>query len=145
MRKLSFRNQFEEAKAIFINFQYEFSYNHILNKLISLVSIINKQISTIIVGLPPKTPFVDMHLAEKLQKTLAFKGSKCLVLFILQEDKQMLLNEMFKGRGKTFKEVSSIKLNGSISSDTLLYSWGNGKQGKLGISDDYFRDFSDGE
>ena len=36
-------------------------------------------------------------------------------------------------------------MSGSIQPDSLLYSWGNAKQGKLGISDDYFADMAEGE
>jgi alpha-tubulin suppressor-like RCC1 family protein len=36
-------------------------------------------------------------------------------------------------------------VSGSIQPDSLLYSWGNAKQGKLGISDNYFADMAEGE
>jgi hypothetical protein len=38
-----------------------------------------------------------------------------------------------------------MRVTGSIQSDSLLYSWGNAKQGKLGISDNYFADLAEGE
>lgn len=33
--------------------------------------------------------------------------------------------------------------NVSLEPDTMIYSWGNAKNGKLGISDNYTQDFDD--
>ena len=39
MKKLSFLKEYDAAKIIFVNYQYKYSYNHILTKLISLVPV----------------------------------------------------------------------------------------------------------
>ena len=56
---------FEDAKIIFVNFQFENSYNHIMTKLISLVAEIPTHIQALIVSLPPEATFCDSHLAEQ--------------------------------------------------------------------------------
>lgn len=70
IRKLQFTKQFEKAKILFVNWHFEFSYNHILNKLCCLSAVISGGVQAIIVSLPPSATFVDTHLAEQLQKLL---------------------------------------------------------------------------
>lgn len=66
LKKLDFKKQFEDAQVLFINYQYENSYNHILTKLLSLAAIMPTMLQAIIVGLPPNATFVDTHIAEQL-------------------------------------------------------------------------------
>lgn len=70
IRKLQFTRQFERARIIMVNWQYDYSYNHILNKLCSLCSVISGGVQAIIVSMPPNATFVDTHMAEQLQKLL---------------------------------------------------------------------------
>lgn len=83
-----FIKEFSDSKAIFIHYQYEDSYNHILNKLISLISMLPDALKVLIVGLPPNASYIDSHLAEHLQRILLLKKSaQCLVLFIRYDEK----------------------------------------------------------
>jgi len=104
-----------------------------------------KSLKFIFVGLPPKATFVDMHLTETLQRSLALKDINCLVFMIPHEGKQQVLNNLFKGTGKNHQVVEGIKVSATMSPDTLLYSWGNSRQGKLGISNNYFTELGDGD
>jgi len=58
-----FGKLFSESKALFVNYQYENSYNHMLNKLVSLVSILPETIKVLIIGLPKDATFINPHMA----------------------------------------------------------------------------------
>lgn len=64
MKKLSPHKQFENAKVIFVHYQYENGYNHILKKLISLFAYMPPTIQMIIVTLEPNASMCNQHFAE---------------------------------------------------------------------------------
>lgn len=70
IRKLQFSKQFEKARVLLVNWQHDFNYNHILNKLCGLCAVVPPNLQAIILSLPPKATFVDTHLAEQLQKLI---------------------------------------------------------------------------
>lgn len=64
MRKLQFTRQFAEARVLFVNFQYDHSYDHVLTKLMSLYQQVPATVQAVIVGLGPNATFVDTTVAE---------------------------------------------------------------------------------
>ena len=59
MRKLSFHKKFDDAKVIFVHYQYEYSYNHLLQKLLSLVPVMPAGLQALIISMPPDATFLD--------------------------------------------------------------------------------------
>lgn len=142
MKKLHFATKFEDAQAIMVNFQYETDHDHILKKLIGLIPVIKPSTQCIILGMPPNATFVDTHVAEQFQKHFYLKtNSQTILLFVRHEDKALLLTYLFNQHG--FRKATSkvVKISGRLVPDTLLYSWGSVKNGKLGLSDNYHQDF----
>jgi len=95
-----FTKLFSESRALFVDFQYENSYNHILNKMVSFVNLMPETLQLLIIGLPKGATFIDTHLAETFQKMLYFKknkDAKCLVVFIRHEDKEEIKKVIYKG------------------------------------------------
>ena len=68
-----FSKNFGESKALFVNYQYEDGYNHLLSKLISLIMVLPDNLRLLILGLPQGATYVDTHLAEHLQRMLHLK------------------------------------------------------------------------
>jgi hypothetical protein len=67
--------------------------------------------------------------------------TKLHVLFVRYEDKVKLLNSAFKP-GDELMENSGIKLKRiEVENDSLLYSWGSSRNGKLGIKDYISQDY----
>jgi alpha-tubulin suppressor-like RCC1 family protein len=66
-------------------------------------------------------------------------------MLIRNEDKINLVSRIFKGKGRRHQLIQGLTLSASLAPDTLLYSWGSAKNGKLGISNNYFSDLIDGE
>jgi len=76
---------------LFVHFQHEFGYNHILAKLISLASIMPGGLALLIVTLPPNATYCDSSLAEHLQRAMYAKHTVATqVVFVRFEDKQMI-------------------------------------------------------
>ena len=148
LKKTSLHKKYDGAKVIFLNYQYESSYNHIISKFISLIQVMPSGCKAIIISLPESATFIDSQLAEHLQRLMFFKhgnaaeGGQCLVLFIRQQDKQMIINQIFEGKGAEHHLLPGFRLSGmEMEPDSLIYSWGNAKDGKLGISENYVADF----
>lgn len=88
--KLAFCKTFESARVIFLNYQYEYSYTHILTKLLSLVPVLPEGLALLIVGLPPGASFCDSLLADTFQRNMGVQypsSTAALVMFIRYEDK----------------------------------------------------------
>lgn len=69
---------------------------------------------------------------------------KTLVVFIRAEDKAIIISKLFSGKGSEYKQVEGMRVKEvELFPDTLLYSWGCAKDGKLGISKNYTKDFDD--
>jgi hypothetical protein len=56
-----------------------------------------------------------------------------------------LVNKLFTGRGASNRLKSNFTINAEINPDSLLYSWGSSRYGKLGISDNYFTELGEGD
>ena len=92
--------KYDTAKILFVNYQYEGNYNHILNKFVSLIAVMPSTLKAVILTLPEGATYLDSTLAEHLQRLLLLKHqTNCLVLFIRHEDKQMILDRIYAGRG----------------------------------------------
>jgi len=64
------------------------------------------------------------------------------VVFIRHEDKVNLLEKLFPVRGSEINEDHGLRIkSASVEGDSLLYSWGNARNGKLGLSDNYTQDY----
>jgi len=66
MKKLSFNKKFGEAKVIFVQYQYENSYNHLLQKLLSLVQVMPQGLQMLVISMPPGATYLDTHMAESV-------------------------------------------------------------------------------
>lgn len=54
------------------------------------------------------------------------------------------MKHLFEGNGSDYHQVEGMRVkNVTLEPDTMIYSWGNAKNGKLGISDNYTQDFED--
>ena len=148
IRKTHFVKELEnqDGRVIFVNFQYENGYNHMIQKLIGLINVLPSSIQAIILGLPPNATYIDTHLAEILQKLLMYKHSaSAVILFVKHEDKQKLLDNLYFGKGSTQRVKNILSISAEINPDSLLYSWGSSRYGKLGISENYFTELGEGE
>lgn len=78
-------------------------------------------------------------MAENVQKLMHFKhATPAQIFFIKHEDKELVLSHLFEGKGSDHHQVEGMRVkNVSLEPDTMIYSWGNAKNGKLGISDNY--------
>ena len=100
----------------------------------------------LIFAMPPNATYLDTHMAEVLQKLMAIQHqANFVILFTKFDEKQDLIKNMFTGKGASQRLKSNIQINAEINPDSLLYSWGSTRFGKLGISDNYFSDFGEGE
>jgi len=66
-------------------------------------------------------------------------------MMIPHEQKQSILSHLYQGTGRNHSIVPGFRVSSEITTDTLLYSWGNAKNGKLGISNNYFSELADGD
>lgn len=127
-----------------MNYHWEYNYNHILKKLISLVSVMPSRLQLLLITMPPGCTYVDTSLAEYFQRVMWAKHEQeTMVLFIKYEDKQEILNRAGY-TGIDSKYLNGLRVKGlSMQPDSLLYSWGSAANGKLGISDSYFQEFEE--
>ena len=113
--------------------------------MVSFINLVPETLQLLIVGLPKGATFIDAHLAESFQKMLYFKknkDAKCLVVFIRHEDKEEIRKSIYKGQGNDHKLIQGLRIqNVTIDRDTLPYSWGSATNGKLGLCDNYVREF----
>lgn len=92
MRKLDFGPTYDNAQVMLMNYQYEYSYNHVLTKLIALIPLVPTTLKLLIVALPPDATYLDTTLAEHFQMSMKAKHqAECLVLFVRHLDKVDLL------------------------------------------------------
>lgn len=68
-----------------------------------------------------------------------------MILFVRYEDKVAFIEAITSKNGVIPVDALGATIAASISPDSLLYSWGNCRNGKLGISDDYFTEFVENE
>lgn len=145
LRKCTFNKKFEGAQVLFVNYQYEQNYHHILTKLVSLISILPPALVLLVVTLPPNATYVDTTLAEHLQRMMPAKhgdGANTLVLFIKHSDKNHLVENIFAGKGADYKELPGLRVRSlELAEDALVYAWGNAANGKLGVADNYYAEF----
>ena len=143
MKKIAPSRQFDGAKCIFVNYTYENDYNHILAKLLSLFPFMPNTLQMLIISLEPGASKVNSEFAEHFQRLLHFKHqAKAHVFFIRHEDKEKIVSHLFTGKGADHQQVNGMKVTGvELNPDTLLYSWGSARDGKLGISDNYATEF----
>lgn len=143
LKKIAPHKQFDGAKCIFVNFTYENDYNHILSKLLSLFQFMPNTLELLIIALEPGATKVNTEFAEHFQKLLHFKHqAKAHVFFIRHEDKEKIISNLFTGKGADYKQVHGMKVTSvELNPDTLLYSWGSARDGKLGISENYATEF----
>lgn len=142
-REPRYNKQLNPDTTVFIvNYHYENNYNHILTKLISLVSQMPNRLELLIVTLPPDATFVDSSLAEMFMRVMWTKhGQATQVLFIKYQDKLDILNQAGY-TGCDSKYLNGLRVKSlALEPDSLLYSWGSAANGKLGISESYFQDF----
>ena len=102
-------------------------------------------LQALIISMPPDATFLDTQMAENVQKLMHFKHQiPAQIFFIRYEDKELVLQHLFEGKGSDHHQVEGMRIkNVSLEPDTMIYSWGNAKNGKLGISDNYTQDFDD--
>jgi len=56
----------------------------------------------------------------------------------------MILKHLFEGNGADYHQVEGMRVKDvSLEPDTMVYSWGSAKNGKLGMSDNYTQDIED--
>ena len=68
-----------------------------------------------------------------------------MVVFIRIEDKEKIIQKLYTGRGSEYRQVEGMRVKDvQLQPDTLLYTWGSAKDGKLGISKNYTSDFDNG-
>lgn len=62
IKKLAFIKQIENCTVLMLRFQHENSYNHILNKLISIANFLPSTLELVIVAVD--TTYLDTNLAQ---------------------------------------------------------------------------------
>mmetsp|Transcript_26050 Transcript_26050/g.25265 ORF Transcript_26050/g.25265 Transcript_26050/m.25265 type:complete len:85 (-) Transcript_26050:156-410(-) len=77
---------------------------------------------------------IDEYYAKALCKIVKMKGGDLVILFVRQEDKNELINTVFKKEKKKYTQVYKVNLKIRISQGTQLYAWGNASEGKLGLA-----------
>ena len=66
---------------------------------------------------------------------------KTQVVFIRHEDKLNILSKVFSHKGSDLNDDHGLRIKKvAIQPDSLYYSWGNARNGKLGISDNFTQD-----
>ena len=104
MKKTSVNKNFDHSRVIFVHYQFENGYNHMLKKLISLFTYIPSTIQMIIITLEPEASMCNQHFAEQFQRLMHFKHLvKTLVVFIRKEDKEKIIQKLFTGRGSEYR------------------------------------------
>lgn len=68
-----------------------------------------------------------------------------VVLFIRHEDKQKVLKQFRTKHGEYPIDALGSTISASALPDSLLYTWGCCKNGKLGISNNYYHDLYESE
>lgn len=68
-----------------------------------------------------------------------------MVLFIRYEDKQKVLKQFRTKHGEYPIDALGSTISASFVPDSLLYTWGSCKNGKLGISNNYYHDLFESE
>lgn len=143
MKTLRFEKDFRDQSVLFVHYQYEGDYNHILTKLVSLVPVMPATLKLLIVGMPENATKLDTSIAQRFQQMMKGKHRQpTLVLFVQNPDKIALLEEIFTGRGSDHRLLDGLKLKkAELAADVLLYSWGCARNGKLGLTDNYMGEY----